>query len=52
METKSHLKILDVLAQQIISQEMTIEYKNYEIRKLQETIETLESKLKEPLKVS
>ena len=46
METKNHLKILDILAQQIISQEMTIEYKNYEIQKLQETIENLEEKLK------
>ena len=46
METKNHLKILDILAQQIISQEMTIEYKNYEIQKLQETIEKLEEKLK------
>ena len=46
METKNHLKILDILAQQIISQEMTIEYKNYEIQKLQETIEKLEGKLK------
>lgn len=46
METKNHLKVLDILAQQIISQEMTIEYKNYEIQKLQETIEKLEEKLK------